>query len=133
MIEEQPTSLIIPSLENATFSCKALCENYTCLGYWIIDNQLTKNPSVKSDLEANGYYFPPAQSNNMSKYTLTMTVNASESMNNTTIRCMFTPSGHHGDSVLSNTVTLLVISGKYRESNKPSQLTYLNCADFLFI
>ena len=125
MFEEQPTSLIIPSLKNATFSCKALCENYTCLGYWIIDNQQTKNPSVKSDLEAIGYYFPPAQSNNMSKYTLTMTVNASESMNNTRIRCMFQPSGHHGESVLSNMVTLLVISGKYNKIEQTLKLTKL--------
>ena len=118
IIQENPSSLLIPSGHIGTFTCKAVCVNFACLGYWIINNSSTQNQRVMSDLENKGFSFTHVQMINQNGYVLTMTVNATETVNNSEIQCKFLPSGDiDGRAISDPPANLIVLSGKnlYRE------------------
>lgn len=105
-IVKEPSSLLLPVNKIGVFSCKALCESYQCLGFWVV------NDSV-SDFQNNtvpGMYYR-FQGNMTAGYTLTLTVNASEALNNTRIRCRYEPGGNRdGQHPHSTTAYLLVVT-----------------------
>ena len=107
LILKEPTSLLIPTNETGNFSCLAQCEGFLCTGYWIINDSETvfNKQRMWSRLthSVNG---------NIHTYTLALTVNASDAMNNTTIQCEFEATGDRNDFNQSVIVKLFVISSK---------------------
>lgn len=106
VIEESPSTLLIPVNIEAKFSCKSDC-NY-CSGRWYINGSNT--------LDNNGNPYPEYsdfQFRRMGDGTLTVTVNASVAMNNTKFYCIFRASGDSTESASSETATLLVIPSKF--------------------
>ena len=109
-IQKEPSSLLIPVNEIGIFSCKALCTPNTCLGYWIINDSHTQH---KHDYELKGFTFHTQRNSSNDEYTLMLTVNASEAVNNTRMYCEYSGSGDNdNDIAYSMTATLLVISSK---------------------
>lgn len=71
-----------------------------------------------SDLENKGFSFTHVQMINQNGYVLTMTVNATETVNNSEIQCKFLPSGDiDGRAISDPPANLIVLSGKnlYKE------------------
>lgn len=71
-----------------------------------------------SDLENKGFSFTHVQMINQNDYVLTMTVNATETVNNSEIQCKFLPNGDIDSSAISDPpANLIVLSGNnlYRE------------------
>lgn len=71
-----------------------------------------------SDLENKGFSFTHVQMINQNDYVLTMTVNATETVNNSEIQCKFLPSGDiDGRDISDPPANLIVLSGNnlYRE------------------
>ena len=102
---KEPLSLLVPVNTSGTFSCKALCVGFQCSAFWIIDgvqHGAVNEPGMWSHFDhSNG------------EYTLTLTVNASEAMNNTSIKCRYENlSGRRFHIIDSDTVYLYVISSK---------------------
>ena len=103
---KEPLSLLIPANKTGVFSCKALCVEFHCYGYWIIDG--VQHTMVNKHGMMSYFYSP-----NISEYILTLTVNASEVMNNTSIQCRYEAlSGNINGITHSATVYLFVISSK---------------------
>ena len=111
VIEEQPSSLLIPVNEIGVLSCAASCFPSQCVGRWKINGDYTHPYNEQpSEMFVNlGFIFPPDQTHG-NKRTMTLMVNASEAVNNMTIGCEFEISIHEYN--LSETATLLVISGE---------------------
>lgn len=110
---EEPSSLLIPANEIGTFSCQALCVTHQCTGHWLINNSYSHTSHMyepKVELLMKGFMFP-ANENSGDEYILKLVVNASESVNNTDVRCEFDVSGS-SETVQSMPATLLVISSK---------------------
>ena len=104
---KQPSSLLIPVNERGVFSCKARCDQYTCNGYWILNGTIHK--SLINEPRRTSTYL----GNDNNEYTMTLTVNASEAMNNTRIQCQYVANGDNDGENHTATVQLLVISSKY--------------------
>jgi hypothetical protein len=80
---------------------------FQCSGHWIIDGEQQHEVSERGMMSK----FSHSQSEN--EYTLTLTVNASETMNNTSIQCRYAAlSGEMNQISDSTTVYLLVMSSK---------------------
>ena len=107
MIEEHPSSLLIPVNEIGVFSCVANCSNSQCRGVWLINGDYTHPYSDEPEerFVNMGFMFPSDQPPVGNLHTITLMVNASEAVNNTTIRCEFDL------GVSSDPATLLVIPG----------------------
>ena len=102
---KEPLPLLIPVNESGTFSCKALCFGFQCSGFWIIDG--VQHEAVDEHGMRSHFY------NSNDEYTLTLTVNASEAMNNTSIKCRYENlSGREFHIIDSDTVYLYVISSE---------------------
>ena len=67
-------------MQVAHFFCKALYVGFQCSAYWIIDGV------QRGAINEHGMRSHIDHSNN-NEYTSTLTVNASEAMNNTSIKC----------------------------------------------
>ena len=112
VILKEPLSLLIPTNETGEISCRARCERYQCNSFWIINNSLQINgvnkPGMWSTLNwsVNGDEYT---------YTLTLTLRASEVMNNTTIQCEFEATGHRTEYNQSAIVNLFVISREWKQ------------------
>ena len=112
VILKEPVALLIPANETGEVSCHAQCEGYRCNGFWIINDTLHRRgvnkPGMLSMLtnSVNGSEYT---------YTLTLTVSASEAMNNTTIQCEFEATGHRTDYNQSAIVNLFVISRECKQ------------------
>ena len=105
MIVKEPAPLLISTNKIGVFSCKALCNGFpSCSGYWILNN----TPHYIIDKSRMNSSFTTSE--NDRENTLTLTVNASETMNNTSIRCRHEADGNHEGFDESETVFLLVIS-----------------------
>ena len=105
MIVKEPAPLLISANKIGVFSCKALCNGFpSCSGYWILNN---KPRYIISESRMNSSFTP---TENDHENTLTLTVNASEAMNNTSIRCKYEANGNHEGFNESETVFLFVIS-----------------------
>ena len=103
---KEPLPLLVPVNKTGVFSCKALCVGFQCNGYWIIDG--VQYTMVNKHRMMSHFYSP-----NGSEYTLMLTVNASEVMNNTRIQCRYEAlSGKMNGITHSATVHLFVISSK---------------------
>ena len=105
MIVKEPAPLLISANKIGVFSCKALCNRFpSCSGYWILNN--TPHYTIAESRMNSSF----TTSENDREYTLTLTVNASEDMNNTSIRCKYEADGNHESFNESETVFLFVIS-----------------------
>lgn len=103
MIIEHPSSLMIPVNAVGSFSCA--CNDSRWRGYWIINGSYIDSNDKRSKFEEIGFSF----TKNGSAYTLT--VNASEAINNTLLFCDFEPIGNNLNSSISTmNAMLLVIS-----------------------
>ena len=100
IIEKEPSSLLIPANEIGVFSCQARCR---CNGYWKVNG--TRHHSIDTRRMISNY--------TESSGTLTLTVNASEAMNNTSIQCNYEENGIGIGYNYSAIVYLLVVSSKY--------------------
>ena len=99
MIVKEPAPLLISTNKIGAFSCKALCNGFpSCSGYWILNNKPRYTISERR------------MNSSLENDTLTLTVNASEAMNNTSIRCRYEANGNHDSFNESETVFLFVIS-----------------------
>ena len=112
---KMPSPLLIPANEIGMFSCKALCEGFQCTGFWIIND--TQRITVNEQRMMSHY------SSSGNEYTLTLTVNASEAMNNTRIQCKYEASGNVHGITRSATVSLFVISSM----NQKNSNIYIKC------
>ena len=112
MILEHPSSLMIPVNSTGSFSC--VCNGSCQLGKWVINGTHTDIHSEgRSQSEEKGFIFTKPEKC-QSTYTYTLTVNASEIINDTVIFCDFEPSGNSlNGSISSMKATLLVISSKF--------------------
>ena len=109
---EQPSSLLIPVNRIGVFSCRAHCAARSCDWYWIINNESRSNQAVQ---QQKGFSSQISQNTSTKEYILTLTVNASTSVNNTNIQCQYSLGGDNdpvGDW-RSRLATLLVVSGKH--------------------
>ena len=105
-IVKEPLPLLIPVNKSGTFSCKALCFGFQCSGFWVIDGVQPHGAVNEHGMRSHFYH-----SND--EYTLTLTVNASEAMNNTSIKCRYENLSGRGFHIIdSDTVYLYVISSK---------------------
>ena len=106
MIVKEPAPLLISANKIGVFSCKALCNGFpSCSGYWILNNK-PRYIIAESQMNSN-------HTTNEDENTLTLTVNATEAMNNTSIRCKYEANGDHDGFDDSKTVFLFVISSTY--------------------
>ncbi len=107
VIEEQPSSLLIPVNEIGVFTCSARCSSQDqCVGLWRINGSYT-HPynNIPAEMFVNlGFMFPPDQIHG-DLHTITLMVNASEAVNNTEICCEF------GLGISCEPATLLIIPG----------------------
>ena len=91
--------------KSGTFSCKALCVGFQCNAFWVIggvQHGVVNEHGMRSHFDHSN-----------DKYTLTLTVNASEAMNNTSIKCRYENLSGRGFHIIdSDTVYLYVISSK---------------------
>jgi hypothetical protein len=110
IIEEVPQSLLIPTGHVGTFSCSSCCTH--CHSYWIIDGIRTVNKRGRADLEAKGFIF--SNESNQLCHMMMVTINANESVDGSSIRCEYCPTGDQSNSTCgqSNEATLLVIASK---------------------
>ena len=106
MIVKEPLSLLIPVNKSGVFSCKALCVGFQCTGHWIIDG----DQQIVVNERGMMSYFSYSQND---EYTLTLTVNTSEPMSNTSIQCRYEALiGNMNHITDSATVYLSVMSSK---------------------
>lgn len=110
VVEEHPLSLLVPTREVATFTCKAFCDP-NCCGDWLING--VGHHQNRLDFEQKGYTFHNDTTGSV--HIMNMSVNASFMLNNTKIRCHFMHCGDSGFSVNSDIATLLVIESKKLE------------------
>ena len=88
------------------------------MGHWVInDSEHSQDRDVSSRLKEKGFNFSAVERDqgNVEIYILTLTVNASEAVNNSTIICEYSLTGDGGQNPLvseSMTAALLVISSK---------------------
>ena len=103
---KEPASLVIPTNENGTFSCKALCD-HLCLRLWLINDSVFEPEAgdQRMHLERHGDV--------TIGFTLTLTVNASQLMNNTRMGCRFEATGVRYEIVSTRSAVLFVVSGIY--------------------
>ena len=112
VIKDDPQSLLIPIGEIGTFTCKADC--FQCSNYWIINSDIYHtSEDGHTDLVTKGFTISSNNSRLLNESVMTLTVNASEAVNHSSIRCLFEPIGVPGPDVLSNTAILLVIASEY--------------------
>ena len=113
IIEEGPQSLLIPMGHVGTFSCKSCCIH--CHGYWFINNiPAQKNHGGQAQLESMGFIFSDTYFNesNQQCHVMMVTINASESVNASSIQCNYCPTADHHNCRQSDEATLLVIASK---------------------
>ena len=104
IIVKEPSSLLIPADKVGVFLCKALCDGVPgCWGYWIING--TPRYTVNEPQMNSTYQRNTSENEN----TLTLTVNASEAMNGTSIQCRYEADGDNNGSDKSATVFLYLI------------------------
>ena len=104
---KEPLPLLVPVNTSGTFSCKALCVGFQCSAYWIIDGE--QHGAVVNEHGMRSQF----DHSNDNEYTLTLTVNVSEEMNNTSIKCRYEYlSGRMFYIIDSDTVYLYVISSE---------------------
>lgn len=85
-IEEHPSSLLLARNEIGNFSCRAYCNQSTpCFGQWIIDGKTILN---ESDASHTGFTFSK-ETTKENEHSLRLSVNASESNNNSMIQCEY--------------------------------------------
>ena len=100
---------MIPADKIGVFSCKAQCNGFpSCSGYWIINGisrYTISQPRMNASLSGPRY---TNESGFM--YTLTLTVNASEAINDTSIKCRYEANGDHNGSDESEPVFLFISS-----------------------
>ena len=99
-----PSSLLVPVNEIGVFTCKARCRS--CSGYWVINDLYTE---IKDQFIEKGFIFPPMQQSD-SEILMTLRVNASEVVNDSTIYCEFDSTGGEGCRNDSRRAKLLVIT-----------------------
>ena len=109
LIQKEPSSLLIPNNEIGHFSCHAQCKGFLCTGYWIISE---KPQQTNFNKQGMWPWLTHSVNGSVYTYTLTLTVNASDAMNNTTIQCEFEATGDRNDFNQSAIVKLFVISSK---------------------
>ena len=122
VIEEHPSSLLIPANEVVTFKCRANCLHATvpCGGYWFLNRTHNFHPTIGIDncstLSGTQICHSLKVKQNSSGFwqELTLTVNASVYVNDTEISCRYRPSGDTTSDkrVISKSATLLVISSE---------------------
>ena len=103
---KEPLPLLIPVNESGIFSCKALCMGVHCTGHWIINGH--QYNEVNEDGMMSHFSYPHTHD----EHTLTLIVNASESMNNTSIKCRYEDLIGANHIIHSATVYLFVMSSK---------------------
>ena len=127
-IEEYPSSLLIPANEVANFTCNALClSDRPCSLSWVINHTEYIIPTANAVNQtctsySNAQFCASLQLDRTTSgkghlQNLTLTVNASSSVNNTDIFCRYR---HSGNGVTSGSnisrATLLVISSKLKSA-----------------
>jgi hypothetical protein len=94
----------------ATFECIAYCTN-VCDAVWYIRGKSTANPIQRGPFIREGFsfpYTPPADGT----YRTTISVNASNSANNTRLWCTVDNDGSAHEYARSATAVLYVLSGR---------------------
>ena len=104
VIVKEPLSLLIPPNKIGEFSCEALCNGFLCSGYWFING--TRHNRV-NETRMNSTYQSGTKNN-----ILTLTVNASEVMNGTSIQCKYEVDGEMDGYNQSRIGYLFIISSK---------------------
>ena len=120
---EGPTTLLLPVNKNGTFFCKAQC-NHQCAAYWLINGSELYMHNNMQQMHRQLY------GNTSVGYTLTLTVNATNTLNNTRVRCRYEASGERHGFVYSTEAFLLVISSMNTKTTLcyiVSQLILLLC------
>ena len=107
IVEQHPISLCISISEIAVFTCKARCEQPCTNIYWVINGTDAYNEDEDSFVQMGFTFSRVKESQNM--YNATLTVNATEAVNNTNLYCVFE---NHDGSNHSLTATLKIISGR---------------------
>ena len=100
-IIEEPSTLLLPVNEIGTFYCKAQC-NHRCSAFWEINGSDFKPGMSRMKQELT-------QGNSSVPYTLILTVNASEAINNTRIDCRYQVDGNRFEIDHSTTSALLLV------------------------
>ena len=100
---EEPSTLLLPVNQIGSFTCKGRCD-HECSAYWVINS---------SDLLQNTSRMHQHFHGDTSRvHTLTLNINASDTFNNTEIRCRYEPNGDRPGIVLSDPPSFLfIISG----------------------
>ena len=101
LILEHPSSLLVPVNKTAVFTARAFCMNQ-CYSVWSV------NQSYNFDTNE---FVPFSGLWNGDELSVTLSVNVSESINNTKVCCEFDEPGIDGGRLSSETATLIVISG----------------------
>ena len=119
---KKPLPLLVPVNTNGTFSCKALCVG-SCIASWIIDGEqhggVVNEHGMRSQFDHS----------NDNEYTLTLTVNVSEEMNNTSIKCRYELYQRGRIHIIdSDTVYLYVISSEEIISSVHLDISHLKDA-----
>ena len=112
---KEPRSLLIPTDEIGQFFCNARCEGFLCSGFWYINNEVHEswfNSQGMSSKMTHDRAFSVNGNLNINIYTMTLTVNTSEAVNNATIQCEFEASGIGTSHNRSATANLFVISSE---------------------
>ena len=110
---KEPSSLLIPINEIGNFSCHAHCEGFLCTGFWNINDE-PHEPVTRFNNQGMSSQLNATMNGNVNMYTLTLTVNASEAMNNSIIQCEFEATGIRTSYNQSARVNLFVISSECR-------------------
>ena len=107
IIEEHPLSLRIPVNETAVFTCKARCEKQ-CNTFWVINDNHTYSENQHSLFEQMGFVFSVGRES-QKLYNATLTVKATEAVNNTSVSCVFEDNDASNQSL---TAILQIVAGK---------------------
>ena len=115
IIEEGPQSLLIPTGHNGSFSCKSCCTN--CSSHWVINDIPALGPGHEGheELKNMGFKFSEQRFNqsNLPCHVMMVNINASESVNGSSILCVYCPTFDQPESSChSIEATLLVITSK---------------------
>ena len=105
IVEQHPISLRVSVGEIAVFTCKARCEQ-PCTTYWVINGTDAYIEDEDSFVQMGFTFSRDKESQNI--YNATLTVNATNAVNNTNLYCVFDNNGSNH----SLTATLRIISGK---------------------
>ena len=107
---EAPSSLLVPVNTQAVFVCKVHCVR-DCSLQWFIGNSSTRNQHQFDHYEAQGFEFSSYEDNGL--HTLRLTINATLSNTNTSLRCHAVFNGRGATATTSDVAILQIVISMY--------------------